>query len=175
MPLSSKINEIKESIRKIDIELTGGTDIGGALVTSTNLLASGEKSKAIILITDGSDTSGSFIDDSVQNSLEYVVLNHIKVHTIGIGTGTSQTGYLEGSGLKAVYNRDILKTVAERTGGKFYEVKSSAETQAAFADIVNEAEVGPVSYEASSHLMILGFILLLVEWGLLNTRFRAIP
>ncbi len=174
-PLTEDLRSVKEAISLIEVELSGGTDIGGALVTATNLLAPVEKSKSIILITDGSDTSGSFVDESIQTGLEYVTKNHILVHTIGVGSGLTKAGYLEGTDLRAEYKKNTLEDIAKNTGGKFFEVGSSAEMAAAFQEINAETEKGEIPFELSFHLIVTAFLLLFVEWGLLNTRFRAIP
>ena len=174
-PVTKDLMAVKGKIKTIEIELSGGTDIGGALVTATNLLMPSEKQKTIILLTDGSDTAGTFVDENVDDALEYVLANHVIVHTIGVGTGASAPGYLEDSQLKAIYGKDALKDIAERTGGKFYEVKSSSETAAAFNDIGGEVEKAKLYFELSPVFMTLGFILLLFEWGMLNTRWRALP
>jgi len=174
-PMTADTIGLKQEISNINIELSGGTDIGGALITATNLLITSEKSKAIILITDGSDTSGVFIDESVDTSLDYITKNHVIVHTIGIGTGLAKAGYLEGSDLRAVYDKDTLRKIAEITGGKSYEVKSTAEIAAAFKDIKSNTEETKISYDASGILMAFTLILLFFEWALLNTKFRALP
>ncbi len=172
---TANMNLIKEKLSEIGIELAGGTDIGGALVTAINIMTRDEKAKSIILITDGSDTSGTFVEESVQTALEYVSTNHVIVHTIGIGSGLTTAGYLEDTKLKAVYDKDTLKMIAERTGGKFYDVKNSAEMAVAFKDIGNKSENTKISFELGSIVFGVGFALLLFEWLLLNTRFRALP
>jgi len=172
---TNQLSTVKNSINRIGIELAGGTDIGTALITGTNLLSPVEKSKAIILITDGSDTSGVFIDESVETSLEYITANHIIVHTIGIGSGLGETGYLEGSGLKAAYDKNTLNMISTRTGGKFFEVKSSSEIDSAFRQIDQEKEKGKIPFRITPFLYALSMIMLIFEWGVLNTKFRSIP
>lgn len=174
-PPTSDRAEIKESITNIGIELSGGTDIGSALITSINLMSQEDKSKAVILITDGSDTAGSFVEESTETALEYVKSAHVIVHTIGIGSGLGSAGYLEDPGLMAVYKKDTLQQIAEQTGGKFYEVKNSAEIAAAFMDINQEYETAKISYDSTPLFYTLGIILLFFEWVLLNTKFRALP
>jgi Ca-activated chloride channel homolog len=174
-PLTTDMTTLKQQLTNINIELSGGTDIGGALITSTNLLMPSEKTKTIILITDGSDTSGVFIDESVDTSLDYITKNHVIVNTIGIGTGLTKAGYLENSDLKAVYDKDTLSKIAEVTGGKFYEVKNTADMATAFKDIKSNPEKTKISYDAAGILMAFTLILLFFEWALLNTKFRALP
>jgi Ca-activated chloride channel family protein len=175
LPLSNDPRELKDTISGINAELSGGTDIGGAMITGTNLLIPETKAKTLILITDGSDTAGSFIQESVQTALDYVVKNHIVVHTIGIGTGFGKAGYVGESDLRAVYDRNTLTQIADTTGGKYYEVTSSAGIVSAFKDIVNQSEKAQLSFDTSSLLFVIGFLLLLFEWGMLNTKFRALP
>lgn len=173
--LNSDIDQVKKAISEMDVELSGGTDIGGAMITAVNLLSATDNSKAIILITDGSDTSGTFIDDSIETALEYIVKSNTMVHTIAIGSGQTKTGYLGDSNLPAIYNKETLSKISTMTYGNYYEVKSTAEIATAFKDIKSEDQTGSVSYDASILLFLLGFSLLIVEWILLNTRFRALP
>jgi Ca-activated chloride channel family protein len=155
--------------------LGGGTDIGGALVASANLFKEDNKIKTIILITDGSDTAGSFVDESITNALDYVEEKNIIVHTIGIGTGGGRAGYINSTLLTAVYDIENLKKIAELTGGNFYEAKNSQEMNLAFQKILSEVAKGRLSYDMSLVLLVNAFVLLFLEWTLLNTRFRALP
>jgi Ca-activated chloride channel homolog len=165
---------ITKSIDNIDIELSGGTDIGSALITATNLFKT-DKSKTIILITDGSDTAGSFVEDSINTALSYITKNQIKVHSIAIGSGTTKIGYLEGVNLPAAFDTNTLKQISEATNGLFYEVKTINDILQAFSDIQNDSTKGKVSFDTSSLFFLLGLILLLFEWVLLNTKFRSLP
>jgi Ca-activated chloride channel family protein len=174
-PMTEDISKIQNAISDIDIELSGGTDIGSAMITSANLLMPSSKTKAIILITDGSDTAGVFVDESIETALNYVVSNNIIVHTISIGSGISNAGYLQDIGLPALYERESLKLISERTGGSYYEVKSTAEIASAFLDLNNKTEEGKAKFEIYDLLFVLSFVLILIEWILLNTRFRSIP
>ncbi|MBN2368510.1 VWA domain-containing protein [Candidatus Woesearchaeota archaeon] len=174
-PLTTGYGDLKDKLSMIEIQLSGGTDIGSALITATNLLASSKKSKSVILITDGSDTSGVFVEDSVQTAVEYVADSHVVVHTIAIGTGIGKAGYVEDLPLGVSLDLDSLRYIADRTGGMFYEVKSTAEIASAFSQIENHSEEAPVSVDLYPYLMAFAIVLLLVEWGLLNTKFRAIP
>jgi Ca-activated chloride channel family protein len=175
MPPSSNLDELKKTLSAIDIQLSGGTDLGAALITSSNLLSPANQTKAIILITDGSDTSGIFVEQSLDSAIEYVNKNHIVVHTIGIGNGLTKPGYLGDTNLKAAYDMSTLRQIAETTGGKSFEVKSSAETIAAFREIENQTQNAEVAHEYSFMLLAIAFLLLFFEWGLLNTKFRAVP
>ncbi|MEM3373957.1 MAG: VWA domain-containing protein [Candidatus Woesearchaeota archaeon] len=167
--------KIKDAIQNIKVELSGGTDIGSALINGINLLSTNneknDKAKVIILITDGSDTAGAFIEESIDNSLEYLKKSNVIVHTIGIGTGLGK-GYID---LPPVYDKDTLKKIAETTNGKFFEVKSTSEITNAFKEIEISKEKAKVEKELRNILFFIGFLLLFFEWFLLNTKFRALP
>jgi len=175
LPLTNDLRKVKEAINLLNIELTGGTDIGAALVTATNLLNPGDKSKAVILITDGSDTAGTFVEESLDTSLEYVANNQIIVYTIGIGTGSATAGYLGDTNLRATIDKDTYQMISDRTNGEYYEIKNTAEIAAAFQKIGNLSEEAQVAFDSAFFLLAIAFVLLFVEWGLLNTRFRAVP
>ncbi|MBT4351159.1 VWA domain-containing protein [archaeon] len=174
-PLTDDLRKVTDAISSIEIELIGGTDIGAALITSVNMLNVDDSSKSIILITDGSDTSGTFVEDSVQTALSYVINNHVKVNTISIGTGKGGAGYIDEINLPAVIDKEGLGIIATRTGGKFYEIKSIQDLNQALSDIDSESEEGKVSFNTSYILFAIGLFLLLFEWTLLNTRFRSLP
>lgn len=165
--------DIKNAIKDINVELTGGTDIGGALVTAINILSNSEENKAkvIILISDGSDTAGVFIDESIDNALDYVKKNNVIVHTIGIGSGEGK-GYID---LLPIYDSETLKKISETTGGNFYEVKSTSDITSAFKDLEIKKEKLKQPTELKNYIFISSLILLLFEWFLLNTKFRALP
>ena len=174
-PLTSSMGNVRRAISNIDIELSGGTDIGSALITSVNLFDNIDEAKSIILITDGSDTAGTFIEEGVDIALDYVKLNHVIVHTIAVGTGSAKAGYLDELNLPAAYDKVTLEKIAQDTGGSYYDVESSAEISLALKEIENKSEQGKVSYDTLPLLFIIAVILLLLEWGLLNTKFRALP
>jgi Mg-chelatase subunit ChlD len=165
----------KSALDRIEIDLSGGTDIGSALITSVNMLSNSQRSKSIILITDGSDTSGILADEGVNIALDYVNSNQAKVHTILIGSGSSASAYLEGVNLPAIVNPDALRQISSSTGGKHYEVRSTVDISAALLDIEEENERGKVSFEMSGALFMLAFATLIFEWLLLNTKYRSLP
>jgi len=167
---------IKKTIENIAVTKTGGTDIAGAIITGTNLLLTSAKGKTIILVTDGSNTVGAFIENSVENGIEYASKNHVIVHTVGIGSEAGPIGYLpEYYNISAVYDENILKEISNKTHGYYFSAVNNTELEKAYADISEKASIGLVSIELSHGLMLVALFLLFLEWGLINTRFRKIP
>lgn len=176
LPLGDDIKKVKEQIRLQEIMTAGGTDIGGAVITSTNVLLQGDKSKSIILLTDGSDTSGFAVDENKQFGLEYLKKNHIILYTIGIGTIEGGYGNLPPE-LEMYYSYDEqdLKEMAEATGGKFYAAGNQEELTDAFSEITSLTEKGNLSIELGVAFLSAALILIFIEWGMINTKFRSVP
>lgn len=175
VPIDNK-EHLRQMITDITAAKTGGTDIPGAIITSTNLLLGSEKGKAIILITDGSNTVGAFIEDSVQNSIDYALENHIVVHTIGVGSEAGPIGYLpEYYNISAVYSEQTLIRISNSTGGKYYTAMNKEELTQAYGDISEAADTGFIPVKLSPVLTLAALLLLFLEWGLINTRFRKVP
>ncbi len=169
-------DSLRKTIENIEIAKTGGTDIAGAIITSTNILLNSKKGKTIVLITDGSNTVGAFIEESVENSIDYAVNNHVVVHTIGVGSETGPIGYLpEFYNISAVYNEDTLKQISNSTGGYYFKAMNKEALEQAYKDISEAAKKGIIPLKLSYSLMLIALLLLFIEWGLISTRFRKIP
>ena len=160
---------VKDKIMEIGIKPVGGTDIGEALVTSANmLLAQGERSKSIILLTDGQSNVGT----DPEFGAEYANEHQITVFTIGMAT-------VEGGQFSQVeaiskLDEDTLKLVAQNTGGVYYRAENKAELQQAYTDIASSTEQ-KVSVNLQLPLSLAALFLLFVEWGLINTKYRTLP
>jgi Ca-activated chloride channel family protein len=169
-PLTNDKRIIKDAINNIDIMSSGGTDIGGAIVTGTNLLMNSGKPRLIIILTDGRSNIGI----GLQKAVEYANNNNVIVDTIGIG---SEEGYFinvnESLGPLGV-DKEELELIANSTKGKFYNPRSSSELKGIYFDIATSDKT-KVSIELTFFL--LGFILILLvfEWVLLNTKYRILP
>ena len=172
--LTPELNKVRDTVSRLSIMTSGGTDIGSAIITGTNVLLMGSKSRTIILLTDGSQTSGSFVDDPTTTAINYAKANQVIIHTIGIGTGEGGAGYLP-INLSAVYDKTNLERIASSTGGQFYEAKDETELLEAFKQIALVRNDAILSMDLRFGLMMISLILIFVEWGLINTKFRAVP
>lgn len=105
----------------------GSTAIWDSIaVTSRNVLArsQGQRRRAIILLTDGQDTSSRTLR---ANAVDQAIASETVVYAIGIGDKK-----YEG------VDRNALKSVAERTGGRAFFPKKQDDLTAAFAEIEQE-------------------------------------
>jgi len=166
----------KEAVASLEPMEAGGTDIPGAIITSTNLLLDNEKGRSIILITDGSNTIESFLDKSLQRSIAYAQEHHVRVHTIGVGTDTGPIGYLPTYyNVSSVYNEQNLVGIANATKGTYARADNATDLLAAFQRITDDTSVQLIRKDLRAHFMVAALALLFIEWVLVNTRYRRIP
>jgi Ca-activated chloride channel homolog len=95
-------------------------------VTSRYVLARnvGQKRRAIILLTDGQDTSSRLLRT---NAVDQAIASETVIYAIGIGDKRYDG-----------VDRNALKNVAERTGGRAFFPKKQEELAAAFVEIEQE-------------------------------------
>ena len=134
-PLTYDQNALNLFIETMNTGLVpvGGTDFGPALRMALDKLANDEgtgdtKSKVIILISDGEDF-GQDTDDVV-NELEN---RDIRLFTLGVGTEQGGNIYAgagvkkdrEGNAVVTRLNSRSLRSIADKTGGQYFEINDS--------------------------------------------------
>ncbi len=104
--------------------LEGGTAIGTGLGTAvTRLRNDSIKSKVIILLTDGSNNSGTISPETAANLARQ---KHVCVYTIGVGSmGTAPMPMMTPLGIQYVdtpveIDEETLRNIANITGGKYF-------------------------------------------------------
>jgi len=166
--LTDELKKAEDAINNIRIKRVGGTDIGGAIITSTNILLNQENSRVIILLTDGQSTVGTPVDIAI----EYANKNYVTVNTIGIGTEEGGT-FIKGD-LLSKLDEPTLIDIAQKTDGKYYRAENEESLSNAFEEIsANSQKKIPVNL--SMGLMMTALALLFVEWGMINTKYRTLP
>ncbi|MFH1173894.1 MAG: VWA domain-containing protein [archaeon] len=167
---------VLNAINQLEVVNAGGTDLAGAIITATNLLATSSGGKAIILLTDGSTTAGYLDDDPVLVSTRYAVQNNVRVHTIGVGELGGPIGYLpEFYNITSAYQEDDLKYIANKTGGMYYHAKTAEDIRHAYEELDTESKLTMLNVKLGPLLLLAGLLLLFLEWGLVNTRFKRVP
>lgn len=170
--LTSDFLKVKDAIREIELKYVGGTDILDAVVTSTDILFRGKNMKTIILITDGQINVAV-----VEDVIDYARKNGVVVHTIGIGTvAGGEMAIAPGvlTELMSKLDEEALYSISYNTGGSYHRVISKDELYRAYKDILTTGAVR-LSFNASAVLILIALVLLLLEWFLINTRYRTLP
>lgn len=177
--LKKLISEMKEGL------VEDGTAIGMGLATAANRLNESEaKSKVIILVTDGENNAG-FIDPLTATDI--AVQYGLRVYTIGAGT-IGMAPYPFQMGGRTIYqnvevkiDEDLLKNIADQTGGKYFRATDNKSLKKIFNEIdtlekskIKIASIQRVSEEF--HPFVIGaMILLLFEILLRYVFLRSIP
>ena len=175
--LTNNTQQIHTAIDQLTIPPTSGTDIPGAIITSTNVLLSSNQGRAIILLTDGTSTVGFSNFDNVGQAISYAKRHTVTIHAIGIGReAAAPLGYLPRLyNVTAVYNEEELIRLTEETGGQLYQANTLEDLQDAFSQLQEQPESKQVTYDPRTPLLLLITLFLLFEWALINSRLRILP
>jgi len=167
---TSEIARVKNAIGNVSIELAGGTAIGSAIISSVNILNNPDKAKVIVLLTDGQNNVGP----SVEEAISYANENHITVYAIGIGTEAGG-GFPEMNlSFVSKLDSDTLMKIADQTQGKYYEARNETRLSEIYREIAGSS-VKKLSINLSLIFLVIALVMLFVEWGLVNTKYRTLP
>lgn len=167
--LSTDKSKIKDAIDKLNTTVYGGTDLGGAIVASTNVLTKSEKHKSIIMFTDGQSNIGLPLLDA----LAFAKKESITIHAIGIGT--REGGFIEGvPSAQFQLDEGLLTKIAEATNGRYFRAVDLESLKSAYESVIS-VKIGTVKLRLSPYLLLISLILLFVEWGIVNIKYRTIP
>ena len=186
-PITSDKSIVLRSLKSIKYNtiIEGGTAIGMGLATSVNRLKESKaSSKVIILLTDGVNNSG-FIDPKIASEL--AVEYDIKTYTIGLGTNGMalspirilQNGNFQYGRIQVEIDEELLKEIAEVTGGKYFRATNNKKLEEIYEEInkLEKTEIEEFKYynyeEKYRPLVLLTGLLLLMELLLRFTVFRS--
>ena len=167
---TNDMRKVEKAIENISIELVGGTAIGSAIISSVNLFSGNGKSKVLVLLTDGQNNVGPSVDEAIS----YANKNHVTVHTIGVGT--EEGGGFEELNLTFVSKLDseTLRRIADETKGKYYEAMNETHLSGIYENIAL-SNFQKVSFDLSLLFLLIAVVLIFIEWGLINTKYRTLP
>ncbi|MBS1625911.1 MAG: VWA domain-containing protein [Bacteroidetes bacterium] len=178
--VKNQLKDIKNGI------LEDGTAIGMGLSTAVQRLKDSEsKTKVVILMTDGVNNRG-IIDPRM--AADIAVQFGVRCYTIGVGkNGQALTPVAMGpNGLIFDYaevqiDEALLRTIADKTGGKYYRSTDNKSLKAIFEQI-DKLEKTKINVSAWTHktekfhlFALIAAALLLIEWVLRYTVLRSIP
>lgn len=152
MPLTNDALALQGAVSNIRMgTLANGTAIGDGLVSAINRVLNGQAtSKSIILLTDGTNNAG---DVAPTTAADIAAQKGIKVYTIGVGT--DRTEYITDpygistTAMKTYIDEDVLKEIANKTGGKYFRAKNANTLSEVFKEIdsLEKTRMDVESYE----------------------------
>ena len=161
-----------------------GTALGDALVTSVDLapdpkeqekLSGGKPLFAVLLLSDGANSTGS----EPLNVLDDVKKTGVPVYTIALGTDSGTAEITNDLGQTETYavppDRETLKTIAQETGGRYFEAPTEADLQAVYEQIGSQVSYKDEKRELTAAFAGAGAVLLLLGGSLSALWFGRIP
>ncbi|WP_295809564.1 VWA domain-containing protein [uncultured Apibacter sp.] len=188
VPLTVDRNILVQQIENLKTQtLEGGTAIGVGLATAVNhLKKSKAKSKIVILMTDGVNNDG-YVEPTF--AADIAADEGIKVYTIGIGTNgyalfptqiDQFTGKIYFEKQKVEIDEDLLKHIAQKTGGEYFRATDAGSLQNIYNRInkLEKSDINDLKYynykEKYRMFLFPALILLLIELFLRSFVFRSI-
>lgn len=165
--LTDDYSVLKETINKIAVSRTGGTDLATAMITSSTLLIESHKGKVIVLLTDGQSNVGASIDEGIN----YVNKEKATVHTIGVGT--EEGGKFLGSQVISKLDEATLRKIAMRTGGEYFRADNKEALINAYKRIA-ALNIRKMPLNLTPVFMLIALMILILEWILINTKYRIV-
>lgn len=174
VPLTLQKNFIIEQLKNIKTGfIQDGTAIGLGLATAINTLENSiSKRKVIILLTDGVNNSGLITPIDAANIANN---KNIRIYTVGIGsTGKAMVPkYYDGTGPLVTadihLDEDILKKIADITGGRYFSAQNEINLQKSYENINHLEQNEKITIkinkveDLSKYFLFLCFVLIFVE------------
>jgi len=168
--LSDKKLPVKQAIQNIKMRSMHGTAIGEALKTSENMLLTDEKSRIVILLTDGRENVAS--EDDMNKLIEELKNQQVVVHTIGIGT--QEGGLLPGLDAVSILDENLLKSISNATRGMYFRADNNRALINTYTQLATSTQA-LVPIKLQFPFLTAVFLLIFGEWALINTKYRSIP
>ncbi len=187
VPVTLDYPVIEQAVMDLKIgSLEDGTAIGSGLATAVNRLRRApDKSKVILLLTDGENNKG-LIDP--RTAAGTAAAYGIKVYTIGVGTiGEAPIPTGRGLGgfryelLPVRIDEPLLQEIAQKTGGRYFRAKDSEALSRIFRqiDALEKTTIQVTRYtrydEATRPLILLGLGALALELLIATTLVVRVP
>ena len=187
VPVTLDYPVIEQAVMDLKIgSLEDGTAIGSGLATAVNRLRRApDKSKVILLLTDGENNKG-LIDP--RTAAATATAFGIKVYTIGVGTiGEAPIPTGRGLGgfryelLPVRIDEPLLQEIARKTGGRYFRAKDSEALSRIFRqiDVLEKTPIQVTRYtrydETTRPLILLGLGALALELLLAGTLVVRVP
>lgn len=175
-PLTFDRITVQTLLKEAVLGLAGdATAMGDAIgIAVKRLRGDRVRNRVLILLTDGANTAGEI---EPLKAAELAAKAGLRIHTIGIGADDTRIRQLFGTyrtNPKLDLDEATLKAIAERTGGRYFRARDSAELNEIYAliDQIEPVEQDPRRFRPISSLYPwpLGVALVLGAWLVLRGR-----
>ena len=168
------------------MELGNGTAVGlGIAIAALHMQNSTAQEKVIILITDGENNAGEIVPES---AADIAAGMGIRIYTVGIGTrGEVAIEYKDPESGKIItgrydsdFDENLLRTIAEKTGGKYYYAPSTNALESIISAIDSlessekRVKIKTSSQPAYRHLIILAVLMIMLDFFIRKALLREV-
>jgi Ca-activated chloride channel family protein len=188
-PLTTDHRVLRSFLAELNVNMfdVQGTAIGMGLASAVNRLKDSEaQSKVVILLTDGDNNAG-YIPPATAADLAKEF--NIRVYTIGVGSDGyaripfryNNRGDIVYRNVRVEINEELLIQIAEMTGGQYYRAKSEETLERIYEQIdrmeKTTVEITAIERRAEGFhpYLLIGLLLLTIEWVLRQTWLRTLP
>ncbi len=186
-PLTLDYDFLQRMLRQVEIGVVeDGTAIGTAIAMAVSRLKdSAAKSKVAIVLTDGQNNRGE-VDPGTAS--EVAQQFGVRLYTIGVGARgeapfpfDTPFGVQQQRMIPVEIDEDMLRRVAERTGGQYFRATDKEALRRIYDEIggLEKTELEERSYtdyaERYAYFLFPGLALFVLGIALASTRLRAFP
>ena len=180
-------NWLLNSLERVQVGLIkDATAIGSGILSSLNSLRDIDaRSKVIVLLTDGINNFGNVPPLVAAKAARTM---GVKIYTVGIASkgrtpfpAKDIYGHKTYKDVRIDIDEDVLKEIANLTGGEYYRVSDMRSLEESYKDIdvLETVELDETPYEEKKDMfqlfLLIGLAFLLIEIVLSNTFLRRIP
>lgn len=125
-PLTFDTTTVKQLLMETEVGLAGNeTAMGDAIgLAIKQLRESQEKSRVLILLTDGNNNSGFL---SPEKAAEIAAHEKLKIHTVAIGSKGKANPFFQQTMNNSQIDEKALQAIAEKTGGSYFRAYNTQE------------------------------------------------
>ncbi|MCS7055246.1 MAG: VWA domain-containing protein [Thermoflexales bacterium] len=125
----------------------------------------------IVLLTDGENT----VPPDPLAATEAAVYRGVRVHTVGMGSPEGALLKIEGFTVHTRLDEPLLRYIAERTGGSYYNAQTEDDLHTIYDSIGAQLVVEPEETEITALFAGLGVVLLLIGGALSLAWLNRLP
>lgn len=166
--LTNNKNSLYNSLNKLEISKSSGTNLENAIFTGVNLMIQTKKSRKLIIIGDGQQNIGM----PIENAIKYAIKNNVIIYTIS--TGNENSSKIPSINLEFKVNKNNLESIAKLTGGKYYNMNNINSLESAFIKIGSSKEQ-IIFFNLRDYLLQIVILILMFEFFLLKTIYKITP
>jgi Ca-activated chloride channel homolog len=128
-------------------------------------------SAAIVLLTDGENTTAPDPIDAAQTAAD----RGVRIHTVGIGSAAGSVLQIEGYSIRSQLDEATLQQISRLTDGTYYNAESEQELRAIYDNLNPQLVIKPEEMEITAVLAGFSIIILLIGAAFSLVWFSRLP